>query len=56
MALTVSPSLAYKLSDKVSVGASVNANYGFLSLTRDVNGEDKRKKITTGRRAIASAC
>lgn len=44
MALTVSPSLAYKLSERVSVGASVNANYGFLSLTRDVNGEDKKDK------------
>ncbi|MDX6018789.1 outer membrane protein transport protein [Scandinavium sp. V105_16] len=44
MALTVSPSLAYKLSDKVSIGASVNANYGFLSLTRDVDGDDKKQK------------
>jgi long-chain fatty acid transport protein len=44
MALTVSPSLAYRLSDRVSVGASVNANYGFLSLTRDVNGDDKKEK------------
>ncbi|TNV12493.1 fatty acid transporter [Buttiauxella sp. B2] len=44
LALTVSPSLAYKLSDKVSVGASVNANYGYLSLTRNVDGNDKTQK------------
>jgi long-chain fatty acid transport protein len=44
LALTVSPSIAYKLSDKVSIGASVNANYGFLSLTRDVNGSDEKQK------------
>ncbi|MGL4724788.1 MAG: OmpP1/FadL family transporter [Scandinavium sp.] len=43
-ALTISPSLAYKLSDRVSVGASVNANYGFLSLTRNVNGNDEKDK------------
>ena len=43
VALTVSPSLAYKLSDKVSVGASINANYGYLSLTRNVDGQDEKQ-------------
>lgn len=44
LAMTVSPSLAYKLSDKVSVGASINANYGMFNLTRDVNGHDDKQK------------
>ncbi|KFC79985.1 OmpP1/FadL family transporter [Buttiauxella agrestis] len=44
MAMTLSPSLAYKLSDRVSVGASANINYGFLSLTRNVDGEDDKQK------------
>ncbi|MCE0814794.1 OmpP1/FadL family transporter [Buttiauxella sp. S04-F03] len=44
MAMTLSPSLAYKLSDRVSVGASANINYGFLSLTRDVDGVDDKQK------------
>ncbi|WP_455427844.1 OmpP1/FadL family transporter [Dryocola sp. LX212] len=44
LAMTFSPSLAYKLSDKVSVGASANVNYGFLSLTRAVDGDDHKQK------------
>jgi long-chain fatty acid transport protein len=44
MAMTLSPSLAYKLSDRVSVGASANINYGFLSLTRNVDGADDKQK------------
>lgn len=44
MAMTLSPSLAYKLSDRVSVGASANINYGFLSLTRNVDGGDDKQK------------
>ncbi|WNI85389.1 OmpP1/FadL family transporter [Citrobacter portucalensis] len=44
VAMTLSPSLAYKLSDRVSVGGSVNVNYGFLSLTRDVDGNDEKEK------------
>ncbi|MFP2505674.1 OmpP1/FadL family transporter [Buttiauxella gaviniae] len=44
MAMTLSPSLAYKLSDRVSIGASANINYGFLSLTRDVDGVDDKQK------------
>lgn len=43
LAMTVSPSLAYKLSDKVSVGASVNANYGYFGITRNVNGNDEKE-------------
>ncbi|MGB3252590.1 OmpP1/FadL family transporter [Buttiauxella gaviniae] len=44
MAMTLSPSLAYKISDRVSIGASANINYGFLSLTRDVDGVDDKQK------------
>jgi long-chain fatty acid transport protein len=44
VAMTLSPSLAYKLSDRVSVGGSVNVNYGFLSLTRNVGGDDETEK------------
>lgn len=44
VAMTLSPSLAYKLSDRVSVGGSVNVNYGFLSLTRNVDGNDEKEK------------
>jgi len=44
VAMTLSPSLAYKLSDRVSVGGSVNVNYGFLSLTRNVDGNDDKEK------------
>ncbi|EAN2293589.1 fatty acid transporter [Salmonella enterica subsp. enterica serovar Miami] len=43
-ALTLSPSLAWKLNDRVSVGGSVNVNYGFLSLTRNVDGDDETEK------------
>ncbi|MRE40466.1 fatty acid transporter [Klebsiella quasipneumoniae] len=42
VAMTLSPSLAWKLSDRVSVGGSVNLNYGFLSLTRHVEGGDQK--------------
>lgn len=44
VAMTLSPSLAYNLSDRVSVGGSVNVNYGFLSLTRNVGGDDEKDK------------
>ncbi|MCF8578860.1 outer membrane protein transport protein [Enterobacter ludwigii] len=44
VAMTLSPSLAWKLSDRVSVGGSVNLNYGFLSLTRTVDGDDHDDK------------
>ena len=42
VAMTLSPSLAYKLNDRLSVGASANINYGFLSLTRNVDGNDEK--------------
>lgn len=44
VAMTLSPSLAYKLNDRVSVGGSVNVNYGLLSLTRNVDGNDEKEK------------
>lgn len=44
VAMTLSPSLAYKLSDRVSIGSSVNINYGFLSLTRNVDDSDEKEK------------
>lgn len=43
LAMTISPSLAYKLSDRVSIGASVNANYGHLSITRNIDGQDEKE-------------
>jgi len=42
VAMTLSPSLAYQLNDRLSVGSSVNLNYGYLSLTRDVDGHDEK--------------
>ncbi|WP_044612063.1 OmpP1/FadL family transporter [[Enterobacter] lignolyticus] len=42
VAMTLSPSLAYKLNDRLSLGASANINYGFLSLTRSVDGSDEK--------------
>jgi Long-chain fatty acid transport protein len=42
-AMTLSPSLAYKLNDRLSIGASANINYGFLSLTRNVDDGDKKE-------------
>lgn len=43
-ALTLSPSVAYKLNDRLSIGGSVNLNYGFMSLTRNVDGDDETEK------------
>lgn len=42
-AMTLSPSMAYKLNDRLSIGASANINYGFLSLTRNVNDDDRQQ-------------
>jgi len=42
-AMTLSPSLAFKLNDRLSIGASANVNYGFLSLTRNVNDDDRQQ-------------
>lgn len=44
VAMTLSPSMAYKLSEKVSLGASVNVNYGLLSITRNVDNNDVKEK------------
>nr|WP_153879561.1 outer membrane protein transport protein [Citrobacter freundii] len=43
VAMTLSPGMAWKLNDKVSVGAAVGLNYGFLSLTRNVGGNDGKQ-------------
>ena len=42
-AMTLSPSMAFKLNDRLSIGASANINYGFLSLTRNVNDDDRQQ-------------
>lgn len=42
VSMTLSPSVAYKLNDRLSVGGSLNVNYGFFSLTRNV--EDGKEK------------
>ena len=44
VAMTLSPSMAYKLSEKVSLGASVNVNYGLLSIIRNVDNNDVKEK------------
>jgi len=43
-AMTLSPSLAYRLNDRLSIGASMNLNYGFFSLTRNANDEDHTQR------------
>lgn len=43
-AATLSPSFAYALNERLSIGGSANINYGFLSLTREVNGTDEKEK------------
>ena len=43
VAMTLSPGIAWKLSDNVSVGADVGLNYGYLSLTRNVDRHDERQ-------------
>ncbi|MDR9889192.1 outer membrane protein transport protein [Pseudenterobacter timonensis] len=43
-AMTLSPSLAWKLNDRLSIGASANINYGFLSLTRSVQGDEYQEQ------------
>lgn len=42
VAMTLSPSLGYKLNDRLSIGVSANINYGFLSLTRNVDDIDSK--------------
>lgn len=43
VAMTLSPSVAWKLNDRLSVGASTNLNYGFLSLTRNVDDSNHKE-------------
>ena len=43
VAMTLSPGIAWKLSDKVSLGAGLGLNYGVLSLTRHVDGNDEKQ-------------
>lgn len=43
VAMTLSPGIAWKLSDNVSVGAAMGLNYGYLSLTRNVDRHDERQ-------------
>ncbi|HDR2517849.1 TPA: outer membrane protein transport protein [Enterobacter ludwigii] len=43
VALTLSPAIAWKLSESVSVGFGPGINYGFLSLTREVNNNDEKQ-------------
>lgn len=43
VAMTLSPGIAWKLSDKVSIGAATGLNYGVLSLTRNVDGNDEKQ-------------
>lgn len=44
VAMTLSPSMAWQVNQRLSVGASINLNYGFLSLTRNVNDNDETEK------------
>lgn len=41
--LTLSPALAWKLNDRLSLGFAPGINYGFLSLTRNVGGNDEKQ-------------
>ncbi|MBF7957623.1 OmpP1/FadL family transporter [Rahnella victoriana] len=41
--LTLSPALAWKVNDRLSWGAGIGINYGFLSLTRNVDDEDHKQ-------------
>ena len=43
VAMTLSPSVAYKLNERLSIGASANVNYGYFSLTRNVNDDDRQQ-------------
>ncbi|UVV75041.1 OmpP1/FadL family transporter [Pantoea agglomerans] len=40
--LTLSPAVAWQINDRLSWGAGVGFNYGFLSLTRNVDGQDEK--------------
>ncbi|WP_313684625.1 outer membrane protein transport protein [Pantoea sp.] len=40
--MTFSPAIAWKINDRLSWGLGLGINYGFLSLTRDVDGQDEK--------------
>ncbi len=40
--LTISPALAWKINDRFSWGVGLGINYGFLSLTSHVEGQDEK--------------
>ncbi|MGC0925083.1 outer membrane protein transport protein [Pantoea agglomerans] len=40
--LTLSPAVAWQINDRLSWGMGVGINYGFLSLTRNVDGQDEK--------------
>ncbi len=41
--MTLSPALAWKINDRLSWGVGLGINYGFLSLTRNVDGQDAKQ-------------
>lgn len=41
--MTLSPALAWKINDRISWGVGIGINYGFLSLTRAVSGQDEKQ-------------
>ncbi|MGB9095561.1 OmpP1/FadL family transporter [Erwinia sp.] len=43
LALTLSPAVAWKVNDRLSWGVGLGINYGFLSLTRNVAGQDEKQ-------------
>ncbi|GLR09002.1 fatty acid transporter [Mixta theicola] len=43
LALTLSPAVAWQINDRLSWGVGLGINYGFLSLTRNVGGQDEKQ-------------
>ncbi len=44
VAMTLSPGIAWQINNKISVGVATGLNYGFLSLTRNVDGNDEKQR------------
>lgn len=42
LSMTLSPAVAWKINDRLSWGLGIGINYGFLSLTRNVDGQDEK--------------
>ncbi|ADU71663.1 OmpP1/FadL family transporter [Pantoea sp. At-9b] len=40
--MTLSPAIAWKINDRLSWGLGLGINYGFLSLTRNLDGQDEK--------------